>query len=199
MTTTVTAVVGGDPQTQARCVARLRAFGVAVAADLESASDGWIWLLGSGGTPSASTLPALLAATGNARVVAGVAVDSTSTIVPWRAPSGRHADARSVIESVTHHQLPLSRATTDCLLADRAALIAARTDEIDHFGPFAGIVTVSRLLQTLPGVIVPAACVAVEPSFGLPRLRDLPAGLRAVRCGALTTRDLVSIYEASRG
>lgn len=195
MTTAVTAIVGGPRAARARCEQALGALSVPTASDAGAAPDGLLWFLSSAGVPDADTLPRLLSARTEeeATLVSGVAVDGDGAVVSWLSPTARSCDTAEMYAMLARRRMPLIGAGTDCLLVPREHALRALAGKQGRFGRLAGQAAVSELLEQHRGVIAADAHVTVDlstaPKLGM---RDVPRGLRAVRAGVVTSRDLLN-------
>jgi hypothetical protein len=196
MSVGVTAIPGGPPAARARCERALAELSIPVAASVAAAPDGLLWLLSSGGVPDAGTLPLLLGAREEVGVelVSGVAADGSGSVIRWLAPTARKCDTAQMYEMLGRSRMPLVAAGTDCLLVPRDLALPALSGKEERYGRLAERVAVSEMLREHRGAIVPAARVTVDPGAAPPlRIRDLPAGVRAMRAGATVPRDLLNM------
>lgn len=197
MSTRITAVVGGPAPARARCEQALASLSVDAVGDPAVAPDGLIWFLSSGGVPDAGTLELLLEARGaeSAELVAGVPVDENGEVVRWLAPTARSCDTAEMYAMLARSRMPLMGAGADCLLVPRDLALPAFAGKSGRYGRLAARVAVGELLAAHRGVIEPRARVIID-TLGTERLgvRDVPAGLRAIRAGGAVPRDLLNMF-----
>jgi hypothetical protein len=143
----------------------------------EAADSDLLWILDSGATPSAETLPALLRAAWSP--AASLPIDATGA--PVEAAIGRYAedDVPALLDAAAEHRVPLRRTQLHSLLIERDLTLDLAPPDPGRFGGYAGTEWTSRLFARRRGVLVPASQVRIVTPTGANPLH----ALRAARAG----------------
>lgn len=122
----------------------------------------WLWLLGSGMRPRDDALAPLLGASGDAAIVAGVAVDAADRILVDRLPIVSARSLEDVVGLVGRALLPIRATPFVNVLVRRTCFERYGLPDERRYGRWAPLEWSARVLGEHAGYLVPASRVALE-------------------------------------
>lgn len=157
----------------------------------------WLWLLGSGIRPRDDALGPLLGASGDAAIVAGVAVDAAGRILVDRLPIVTARALDVVVELAERALLPIRATPFVNVLVRRTCFEHYGLPDEQRYGRWAPLEWSARVLRERAGYLVPASRVAlgVDVERALPA--DAAAFVRMLRSGTWTRGDALAALKSA--